>query len=54
MNKPSNEENYLIEVTSEQLEYLRSFYHYDDDEDGYVEMHYSPHWKNNKEDTNHE
>jgi len=42
--KPSNENNFLIEVTPEQLEELRNIYKYVDDE-GYVELHYSPYWK---------
>ena len=41
--KPTNKNNFLIEVTQEQLDYLKSLHHYDDD-DGYEEMHYSPHW----------
>lgn len=41
---PQDENNYLIEVTSEQLEELRKVYRYVDDE-GYEVLHYSPHWK---------
>lgn len=45
--KPSNEKNFLIEVTPEQLEELRKIYQYVAD-DGYVELHYSPYWKESK------
>lgn len=41
--KPTNEDNFLIEVTPEQLDELRSLYQYEAAE-GYVEMHYSPYW----------
>ncbi len=44
MNEPRNKDNFLIEVTPEQLEELRKVYQYVDDE-GYVEMHYSPYWR---------
>lgn len=43
MNEPHNKNNFLIEVTPEQLEELRKAYQYSDD-DGYVELHYSPYW----------
>ena len=42
--KPRNEDNFLIEVTPEQLEELRAIYKYVDNE-GYEELHYSPYWK---------
>ncbi len=42
--KPEDESNFLIEVTREQLDELRAIYRYVDDE-GYVQMHYSPYWK---------
>jgi hypothetical protein len=45
--KPRDENNFLIEVTPEQLDELRKVYRYAD-EDGYVEMHYSPYWKEKK------
>ena len=44
MIEPTNKENFLIEVTSEQLEELRAIYKYVDKE-GYEVMHYSPYWK---------
>lgn len=47
---PHNESNFLIEVTPEQLDELRKIYQYVDEE-GYVELHYSPYWKQNKEIT---
>lgn len=44
MNRPTNEENYLIEVTPEVMDELnRMFMHVD--EEPYVELHYSPYWK---------
>ena len=50
MNQPRNKENFLIEVTPEQLEELRKIYRYVDEE-GYEEMHYSPYWSK-KDDNN--
>ena len=47
MNEPHNKDNFLIEVTPEQLDELRAIYRHVDEE-GYVEMHYSPYWKRNK------
>ena len=44
MNQPTDKKNYLIEVTPEQLNELSKIYQYVDEE-GYVDMHYSPHWK---------
>lgn len=41
--KPKNLDNFLIEVTSDQLEHLKSLYFLDDNP-GYEEMHYSPYW----------
>jgi len=43
-NTPTDKDNFLIEVTPLQLEVLREQYKYVDEE-GYVEMHYSPYWK---------
>jgi hypothetical protein len=45
--QPTNKDNFLIEVTPEQLDELRAIYRHVDDE-GYVEMHYSPYWERNK------
>lgn len=42
--KPTNEDNFLIEVTPEQLSELRSIYKLVDEE-GYEVLHYSPYWK---------
>ena len=42
--KPTNEDNFLIEVTPTQLDSLRNAYHYADS-DGYEVLHYSPYWK---------
>ena len=42
--KPNNEENFLIELTPEQLQELRKIY-VNTDEEPYVELHYSPYWK---------
>lgn len=46
--QPKNQNNFLIEVTPEQLDELRKVYKYFDEE-GYEELHYSPYWKRNKE-----
>lgn len=45
--KPTNPDNFLIEVTPEQLDELRGVYRYSDEE-CYVELHYSPYWERNK------
>lgn len=42
--EPTDKNNFLIELTPNQLEELRKIYRYVDD-DGYVELHYSPYWK---------
>lgn len=47
--QPNDKENFLIEVTPEQLGELRKIYQYVDEE-GYVELHYSPYWKSLKEE----
>ena len=47
--KPRNEDNFLIEVTPEQLDEIRERYRLVD-EDGYEEMHYSPYWKEQTND----
>lgn len=44
MKKPTDENNFLIEVTNEQLDALREQYK-DVGDEGYVEMHYSPYWE---------
>lgn len=44
MSEPHDKSNFLIEVTSEQLDELRKVYQYADEE-CYVELHYSPYWK---------
>lgn len=44
MNQPTDKNNFIIEVTSEQLDKLRDLYIYVDEEP-YVDMHYSPYWK---------
>lgn len=43
----TSDDNFLIEVTPEQLDELRKVYQYSDEEP-YVELHFSPYWKNNK------
>lgn len=47
---PKNPDNFIIEVTSEQLDELRAIYKHVDEE-GYEELHYSPYWKKNSEET---
>jgi hypothetical protein len=46
--KPRNENNFLIEVTPEQLDELRKAYRYAENDTGYEELHYSPYWKSTK------
>jgi len=53
MNQPNNKENFLIEVTPEQLDKIRELHRYVDEE-GYEEIHYSPYWSRLKESTPHE
>lgn len=48
--KPTNAENFLIEVTPEQLDELRGVYKYSDEE-CYAELHYSPYWSKTKNQT---
>lgn len=48
LNEPNDKNNFLIELTPEQLDVLRQQYEYSD-ENYYVELHYSPYWKNNKD-----
>lgn len=47
MNKPRNEDNYLVEITPEILSELYQLYMHSD-VDPIVEMYYSPYWKENK------
>jgi len=47
--KPRNQDNFLIEVTPEQLDEINDRYRYVDEE-GYEEMHYSPYWKEKTND----
>lgn len=44
MNQPSNKENFLIEVTPEQLDTLTNLFKYVEETEGYEEIHYSPYW----------
>ena len=44
---PSDKNNFLIEVTPEQLDELRKIYQYVD-EVGYEVLHYSPYWNYKK------
>lgn len=46
--KPSNEDNFLIEVTPEVKRVLNRLY-MDRDEEPVVEIHYSPYWKTKNE-----
>jgi len=46
--KPQDENNFLIEVTPEQLDSLKNAYVYADENDGYEVLHYSPYWKGQK------
>ena len=46
--KPTDENNYLIEVTPEVMSELYSLY-MRSDEEPIVELHYSPYWKKSKE-----
>ena len=48
---PHNKDNFLIEVTPEQLDELRKIYQYSDESDGYVVMHYSPYWNRKNGDS---
>lgn len=46
--KPSNEENYVIEVTKEVMHEINQMYIHSDTEP-VVELHYSPYWRKQEE-----
>jgi len=47
MNKPRNEENFLIEITPEVMSEINQLW-MNSEEEPVVELHYSPYWKEMK------